>query len=292
MKASQVLLYAGGPFFFWPWKFLVNAAIGAPYGTAYQHFRDGHQDPRNLLLHVGCLILQVVANFCLLRELDMLCGVSSIASTTAAAWSGTILTCNGAPLSSRAMALGFVLFGYFSRSYVSACWHSLLAVSAVCEVTCYHYYRSEVQDYLHVHVPASLHLLVRILAHALLLPAGRLRSSGGSAAVVGFVILLAILSERPFINSRRPPPPAEFVAIALGWLVALITDTPAVFFLCCAHIASSLQGCAHRATAELATLPGLSTHADELGHTTFFPVLLLHAVHDSIVDARGRARSK
>ena len=48
--------------------------------------------------------------------------------------------------------------------------------------------------------------------------------------------------------------------------------------------ASLLQGAAHRATGELATLPQLGENvSDEYAHTTFFPSLLLQSVGESLL---------
>jgi hypothetical protein len=80
------------------------------------------------------------------------------------------------------------------------------------------------------------------------------------------------------VGKLRPPPKAEFIAIGLGWTVALAMESPALFFLNCAHVASAAQGVSHRWTGEVATMPRLASHADELAHTTFFPRLLVDAV--------------
>jgi hypothetical protein len=49
------------------------------------------------------------------------------------------------------------------------------------------------------------------------------------------------------------------------------------------YVASTLQGVSHEATGEKATLGQLTKVSDEVGHTTYFPVLLLHACHQSII---------
>ena len=66
----SVLLYAGAPFFAWPWKPMLNGIIGAKYARAYKHFRADHSDRRNLQGHFACLLLQLFANFALLYALD------------------------------------------------------------------------------------------------------------------------------------------------------------------------------------------------------------------------------
>ena len=60
---------------------------------------------------------------------------------------------------------------------------------------------------------------------------------------------------------------------------ALLTAQPAAFFWSCGFLASSLQGCAHKFTQELPTLPQLKNNLPhELSHTTYFPNLLFQAM--------------
>ena len=75
----------------------------------------------------------------------------------------------------------------------------------------------------------------------------------------------------------------ESVGAVFGWLVAMLTNDPTMFFLCSSFVASFGQGVAHLISGEKGTLPQLSKVADELGHTTYFPVLTLHSCYQNCV---------
>jgi len=73
----------------------------------------------------------------------------------------------------------------------------------------------------------------------------------------------------------------ESIGTALGWTTAILTGDPMGMLVTSSYVAGTLQGVAHEITGEKATLPGLTKVADELGHTTFFPALLFHAMHQT-----------
>ena len=74
----------------------------------------------------------------------------------------------------------------------------------------------------------------------------------------------------------------------LGWLLALLTDQPAMAFYGSGYVASLMQGVAHELTGERANLPELAMRTgpekagDEHAHTAFFPCLILHSLHESL----------
>lgn len=77
----------------------------------------------------------------------------------------------------------------------------------------------------------------------------------------------------------------------VGWLLALLTDQPAMAFYGSGYVASLLQGVAHEQTGEKANLPELAKRSgpqkagDEHAHTAFFPCLILHSAHESLTRA-------
>ena len=75
----------------------------------------------------------------------------------------------------------------------------------------------------------------------------------------------------------------------VNWLLALLTDQPAMAFYGSGYVASLLQGVAHEQTGEKANLPAVSAPApkagDEHAHTAFFPCLILHSAHESLTRA-------
>jgi hypothetical protein len=249
----------------------------------------------NLILHIVCLAGQVLTNFALLETVhaQLAKGIlplwwptaATLPAATALVW-GASLAMTPSPVLVRCGAVGSIAMGYAARAAVVSAWVQLLTVSAVFEATVFVFYRTEVKHYTGLSAPPAVHFGLRAVLGHFMTHAPTLRGCAASPPAVHvcgalFVCSLAVLSSRPFVGGRRPPPRSEFLAIALGWAVALAMDQSWVFFVCCGQLASAMQGVAHRWTREMATLPGLATHADELGHATFFPCLLLHAVYDS-----------
>lgn len=70
-RLAQVLLYAPGTFFGFPWKPIACYFVGDGYDVAYQHFRRDHHGLVNLSCHFMCLWLQVLSNFALIDQVDM-----------------------------------------------------------------------------------------------------------------------------------------------------------------------------------------------------------------------------
>ena len=75
----------------------------------------------------------------------------------------------------------------------------------------------------------------------------------------------------------------------VGWMLALVSNEPIMYFYSVGFLASLAQGVAHNLTGELATLPqlnavgGAKKVAYELAHTTYFPSLLLQSCRESLV---------
>ena len=69
-RLSRAVLYGLGPFFGHPLKPALSLLCGDGYRTAYEHFRRDHSRADNLVLHLICLMLQLLANFALLGKLD------------------------------------------------------------------------------------------------------------------------------------------------------------------------------------------------------------------------------
>lgn len=77
-----------------------------------------------------------------------------------------------------------------------------------------------------------------------------------------------------------------------GWLLALLTGQPWLFFYAGGFLASTAQGVSHYYSHELATLPTLrdvNLGAAELSHATFFPNLLLNSVYETLTGTPGFA---
>lgn len=65
-----VLVYAPSAFYFYPWKPLLQYAVGDTYHAGYKFFRRDHSDPVNLCLHFVALSWQLCGNFGLLAAID------------------------------------------------------------------------------------------------------------------------------------------------------------------------------------------------------------------------------
>ena len=84
----------------------------------------------------------------------------------------------------------------------------------------------------------------------------------------------------------------ETVGALLGWISSVLTADPLMLLMCSSFVGSFLQGVAHEITGEKATLPQLEDFADEIGHTTFFPCLLLQSIHHSVTGAMHKVKKK
>ena len=92
-------------------------------------------------------------------------------------------------------------------------------------------------------------------------------------------LLFVGLFMAPAIRSRgRTAPAARFrshIFCSLIGQLAVLLDAPWIFFLCCGYVAAALQGVAHELTGQRGTLNQLHNAAEELAHTSFFPLLTL-----------------
>jgi hypothetical protein len=89
-------------------------------------------------------------------------------------------------------------------------------------------------------------------------------------------VTVAAMSSKPLYRTVLP---LGF----LGWMVALATNTKAVYFWSCGMTASLAQGTSHALAGEAGTLVVLQAEnfdqtSYELSHATFFPNLIFQAV--------------
>ncbi|RHY70040.1 hypothetical protein DYB30_006889 [Aphanomyces astaci] len=66
----QAILFVSPQFYCYPWKPLLNAAIGDTYDVALKHFLVNHKTAPNLVLHCVCMAVQLLGNFCFLQTVD------------------------------------------------------------------------------------------------------------------------------------------------------------------------------------------------------------------------------
>ena len=279
----HVTIYTTGTFYALPFKPLFVLGTSAPYARAYAHFRRDHSDALNLAIHVGCLVAQLAGNFGLLALLDEICGFSQpfIAAGTALLWAATILVGagRGMPLVVGGLTLACLAGGFAVRLQVLAHWRLLAFTHVLCEWPNAWY--------------ISRHLLRRPLSWAVCggfascrvgLFALCVRYEGvmSEHAITLQAGLLATCAATSLIKTHTNDPICEPLGLAMGWMVALLAGQPLVAFICTSYVAGYIQGVAHVLTNQEATMSQLTSVVDEIGHTTYFPALLLQSVHQSL----------
>ena len=104
----------------------------------------------------------------------------------------------------------------------------------------------------------------------------------GPLCTLLFMAVCAVLA----VVRRFNEPLCETVCGTFGWAVSMATGDETAVLLTSSYVGSTLQGVAHELTGEKPTLGGYletvsgaeqNQVADEVGHTTFFPALLLQA---------------
>ena len=240
---------------------------------------------------------------------------------TTGLWSAHLaLRCHGAPLVVRAASVTTLWLAFLLRHKLRAAaggpWGGLTLPTAGLEALGYSYLfldgasagagASAAQR-----VVAFVAVLVlRLRLHKALAAASQPGSAWYSdttrrAVTVLYLLHLARMSSDPFGKARsggaffessvawplpivRPDANPFVFGTFFGWLPALLTRQRWMAYHSMAFLASILQGVAHKYTKERATLPQLALATDELAHTTFFPTLLLHTTHQSLMDSTAR----
>lgn len=308
---AKALLYGGAPFFAWPVKPALNAATGKSYKRAYAHFRRDHQDPLNLIYHAFCLVFQLGFNYALLTEAGtglaklMRAGprcAELLPAVTTAAWSWTLLRAQGAPAAVRVAAVGCVALAHATRHFLARRWRQAMYFTGVLEMMAVQVFLIEKvqstsgQGRKPLNVRRLLKLvLVRLslqnLAERVL--AGRLSGPGARGATnAALAAFMAKVSQDPFgTKTGRGPLASPFMLGTVGWLLSLVTDQRWLYFYSGGFLASMVQGVSHHYAGEEGTLPQLADVGDEFAHTTYFPVLLLHSMYQSLRSGHGLAPS-
>mmetsp|Transcript_16890 Transcript_16890/g.43101 ORF Transcript_16890/g.43101 Transcript_16890/m.43101 type:complete len:310 (+) Transcript_16890:26-955(+) len=301
----QALLYAPGPFFCFPWKPLVNHLWGDAYKKAYSHFRRDHNTPANLALHFICLVFQVTTNFALLHHLDgMLAShlapleaVPLLSASTAVVWTGYLLLASSpAPLIPRLLATFAVVGSFLSAPHLP---HPLTVELAVMVM-----FAGVLV--LAVRSAAAILFASAFLAWAIIsffgLPAAATlipHPLAPHAVLVSTAVALVVAAA---LTRRVPQAPVTLGALATrACFVLSACRLPGLLLWGAAFVAPLMQGAAHHCTGEQATLVALNQGAGrgaatkiryEWAHVTFFPVLALHSVYESLCGPPARRRTK
>jgi hypothetical protein len=283
VTVSQVILYAFGPFFCYPWKPVFNTFGGASYATGYKHFWLQHQDPFNLLWHLICLIYQVLGNFTLLLLVDQyLFGTGRwISKATALIWILYLGSAKQAPAMARlyslvAIGLAYQLVPYLNFSDVEYFVGGSFLVIWILQAV----FRG---PYIGGDAPLILLLLLVKCSFSPLL-----HSYSGLFKQYSLVIGVIYLMTVSLIATRLDAVKTLIVAAALlGHLLSIFTTEDLFYFHSIAFTAMLCQGLSHELSKETATLIKLmdqSNHsakvAYEWSHVTYFPNFLFHACLD------------
>lgn len=280
----------GAPYFCWPHKPLINAAIGSSYETAYKRFRANHKDRNNIMIHLVMLVVQLVMNFALLREVDNMVEVNrgiplvNMSTLTAALWILSLVLMP-APLMVRLSCVVTIWLGREVSGTYLPDWVDLVNYSIPVEVVAIYCCSDEIKaSFRGFSLHPVLHLILRVLAQIYIVePYFRSQLiSHRMEANIAFFAFMFLFSRRRFTGKDRPPPRGEFAAIAFGWALALATDQPWIIFYTFGHMLSSMQG-SHIWRQDKHTPPAaMDGHAGEWAQTTFFPLLVLNVVHDEL----------
>lgn len=277
-RAAQAALYSLAPFYAWPGKGGVCAALRSGYDVSQRHFSAGHRGAVNLAWHAVCLCLQLLGNFGLLAAVLP----PALAALTALGWAATLLR-RSAPRASRAPR--------------SCSWPSRRAPPSPPtppRSSAPRWWRSPRAGC----SPRPLAKAGAACAGAAAWAAvwyavGRVAPPG--AALPERPAAVALLLALVALGSREDPVTATVAGGALGArLLAVLAASPALHLFSLGFLATLMQGASHALTKENATLLALQREhrgeakvAYELAHVCFFPVLLLHAESDALAGARS-----
>ena len=279
---TKIVLYAGAPFFCYPYKPILNQVSGSSFHVAYKHFRRDHATSQNLGFHFLCLIFQLTYNFSLLGELDdLLRNVikikHSVSFCTASMWIATLLTHTDSPIvvkvgSSIAIWLAFHLKDKFRKN-----WIQIMYLQSIIETLAIPVFLINKQAPKPFDPAQFLFFLTLRLGFQRLLLNNFVGVLLKQRAFVNSLLFAGIVktSQDPFGKL-----PVFFVGF-IGWILSILTNQRWLLFYSGGYLASIGQGVAHYYSQEQATLPTLSKIGDELAHTTYFPNLLLQSIYQS-----------
>lgn len=221
---------------------------------------------------------------------------------TAVAWAAVLLS-SRAPLGISAASIGVLAAAAWLSPHVPAYWLYFTLANSVFEALALQVFllKTKPGGVAFVGIALFRAALFGVVERAGLrgaIPAGSVSYAALGAIVVGMTLLSArddIMGRVAAAAGRKRITPFYFGLV--GWLVAVLLDSPGVFFWSNAFLASAVQGVAHAAAGEEGTLVNLqasaeATTAHELSHTVYFPNLLLHTIYEKALGqgpAKGSA---
>lgn len=300
---QYVIMYAGTPFFAYPWKVLLVTTFGSTYNIAYNHFRRDHTKPLNLTLHFVCLWFQLLSNFALLYLLDsalfspqendsrddnkkpviaFLGKIKPLRFSTAFLWSYVLHTnSDGCPLIVRLLGIVSVFVAAAFAPLIVPSWATIACANGVIDamgisaVVLHQPWNSPIFWAIFA-IRSILYGYIRGKMHGCL----RTYSTPISIAVVGVMIALGM---------RNDPLRGLVAAGALMiWIISLLIDSPTLFFYGCGFVATLAQGISHEISGQNATLfvfeeeNPVNRLQYEWSHLVFFPCIALQSIYESL----------
>jgi len=211
--------------------------------------------------------------------------------TTLVAWIVLLIFQTDSPIASRIVACGLLTLMYIKRSFIADNWAPLSFYSAVIQgcgyaatygvkdpgfgtAATFDWMTAEGGFYL------AKFALLRVVYNAAVLKFLRGKLKGYSVQVAIVILpILAYLSVEPLSKSKGGLLFFwEFVGVAL----AATTENPVFYFHGAGFTANVLQSVAHKITGETGTLVLLHNLQDEVSHSIYFPLLLVHRIQEAI----------
>ncbi|KAF0682423.1 Aste57867_25436 [Aphanomyces stellatus] len=285
----QSSLFVAPQFYCFPWKPLINAAIGDSYAVALKHFLVNHMTASNLALHFVCLIVQLTGNFCLLRVLDDLffpsIAFGPLSVSTFVVWVGyLVLNSTSAPLWAQlastwclgAAVVAAPIIVPHGELMSLALVGMFLSTLALC-------FLGGFRHQLNVRAATFGSLfLVAIHGGWYYLPQyidGALLQAHLFHVNLVFGVVMFILS-----MVKNPLLPTVAYGYFVGRALATLTGQSWLFFFSYGFFGSVLQGFSHLLASEIPTLIALQKESPadkiryEYAHVVFFPNLAFHGI--------------
>jgi hypothetical protein len=308
---SGISLYLFSPFFFHPLKFFSFLILpSGDYEESYTHFRRDHQGAMNLLFHCVCLLLQVSFNFGFLSLIDerfetgkympenplsSSLGDHPLSTITLILWSLVLLLSRGIPLKIKALSLATVLSIFVLTQPLiidPRAFAILIQLQPFVDTLAYLYVLKKPNTIVNYGVVVSIRLALHSYLWNYYL--GVLQFNELSTPIqqtIKFALppLLCFLAHKPFL---KPLSGIFGPFLLFGHIISILFATPLPLLWGFGFISTVLQGVAHRHTKEAPTLPGLANIRFELGHTTYFPALLLESCWESTFGEKKRKKER
>jgi hypothetical protein len=287
-KVLQILLYALGPFFAYPWKPIINSLFGTSYINAYKHFYDQHKLKFNLLLHFICFFFQIFGNFALLNAIDEKIDYKYklFSISTLIIWSISLITPKECPMFIKISSIIFIIIAYqiaplFSGKEIETYGFILFTIVWFLQVLQTRSWTKLNKDSILILVVLAAKL---IFGYYLYIYYNGILSKYSYEAItihVNFIVMSSLMKD--------PVKPVVIIGSLGSHILSILINEPILYLFGNAFIATSLQGLSHALSGEQATLLKLEEKkpnnnnkmSAEWGHVVYFPNLLLQAMYET-----------